>query len=55
MKLFVVNDIDIHQLDLGPSRILIFLVENSLKDFFFHFFSNKSKIINVFKERKKTK
>jgi hypothetical protein len=31
----VVNDIDIHQLNLGPIKILKILVENPLKKCFF--------------------
>ncbi len=31
MNFFVVNDIDIHQWNLGPFESLKFLVENSLK------------------------
>jgi len=35
---FVVNDIDRHQLNLGPFRSLQILVENPFKNVFFAFF-----------------
>jgi hypothetical protein len=49
---FVVNDIDIHQLNLGPIRILEFLVEKLFKKYVLkHLFSNKC-IIYIFLGRK---
>jgi hypothetical protein len=40
---FVVNDIDIHQLNLGPIKIFNLLVENLFKkNVFLHFLSNKN-------------
>ncbi len=55
MKFFVVTIIDIHQMNLGPFGSLKFLVENSLKNVSFHFFSNKGKIFYVFEENTNTK
>jgi hypothetical protein len=44
----VVNDIDIHQLNLEAFRSLKILVENPFKNYYFlHFLSNKC-IINSF-------
>jgi hypothetical protein len=52
VEFFVVTVIDIHQLNLGLFGTSKFLVENSLKIcVFFIFFSNKSTIFNVFKEK----
>jgi hypothetical protein len=42
---FVVNDNDIHQLNIGPIRSLKLLAENPFKTCFWHFLNNK-KIIN---------
>jgi hypothetical protein len=48
MNLLVVNDIDVHQLNLRPFRSLQFLVENPFKKcVFLHFLNNKC-IINSF-------
>jgi hypothetical protein len=45
-KCFVVNDIDIHQLNIGPFGSLKLLVENPFKKYvFLHFLSNEC-IIN---------
>jgi hypothetical protein len=42
MNFLVVNDIDIHQLNLRPFKNLQFLVENTFKECgFLHFLSNK--------------
>jgi hypothetical protein len=49
---FVMNDIDIHQLNLGELRSLTFLVENALKKcVFLHFLSNKCIINSSFQEK----
>jgi hypothetical protein len=42
-------------MNLGPYGSLKFLVENSLKNVFFHFSSNKGKIFYVFEENINTK
>ncbi len=56
MNFFVINDINIHQLNIGPSRSIKLLVEKSLKKCVsFNFFSNKGKIIYAFKENTNTK
>jgi len=48
MNFLVVNDIDVHQLNLKPFRSLKFLVENPFKKcVFLHFLSNKC-IVNSF-------
>jgi len=48
MNFLVVNDIDVHQLNLRSFTSLQFLVENSFKKcVFLHFLSNKC-IINSF-------
>jgi hypothetical protein len=47
-----VNDIDIHQLNLGPFKILERMVENPLKNvFFLHLFINKCIICFLFKKK----
>jgi hypothetical protein len=53
VNFFVVIIIDIHQLNLRPSRGLEFLVENSLKMcVFFIFFNNNGKIFYAFGKKK---
>jgi hypothetical protein len=48
----MVYDIDIHQLNLGKFKILIFLDEISFKKYvFFHFFSNECIIISFFRKK----
>jgi hypothetical protein len=52
VNFFVVNDIDIHQLNLGPFENFKFVIENSLQIIFFFIFSiMKEKIIYVFKKK----
>jgi hypothetical protein len=49
VNFFMVYDIDIHELNLGPFRNLKFLDENSLKNvFFFAFLNNTCIIISSF-------
>jgi hypothetical protein len=55
MNFFVINIINIHQLNLRPFGSSKFLVENSLKKYFFHFSSNKGKKNYVFKQKTNTK
>jgi hypothetical protein len=47
---FVANDIDIHQLNLGPFRSLQILFENPFKNVFLHFLNNKCIINSYFWE-----
>jgi hypothetical protein len=51
MEFFVVTIIDIHQLNLRPFGNLNFLVENSLKIFFFHFIFFKVKYFIYLKKK----
>jgi hypothetical protein len=47
MNFLVMNDIDVHKLNLRPYTSFQFLVENSFKFVFLHFLSNKC-IINTY-------
>jgi hypothetical protein len=52
MIFLVVNDIDVHQLNLRPFRSLQFLVENPFeKCVILHFLSNKCIIFFNFREK----
>jgi hypothetical protein len=56
MNFFVVNDIDIHQLNLKPFRSLKSLVENIFKKIvFLHFLNNKCIINSYFWKKKSLK
>jgi len=55
MNFFVVNIIDIHQLNLRSFGNSKFLVEDSLNFFFFIFLTIKAKNNYVFKEKTNTK
>ncbi len=48
---FTVNDIDIHQLNLGPFKILELLVENPLKNVFLNLFINKCIVYFLFRKK----
>jgi len=48
MNFFVVNDIDIHQLNLGPFKSLKSLVENPFKKCISLHFLNNNCIVNFF-------
>jgi hypothetical protein len=46
VEFFMMNDIDIHQSNLGPFKIIIFLVQNSFKEcVYLHLYNNKCIII----------
>jgi hypothetical protein len=47
----VINDIDIHKLNLWPFGSLNFLVENSLKNVILKKINNEGKIIYVVKKK----
>jgi hypothetical protein len=48
MNFFVMSDIDVHQLNLRPFKILYFLVENPFKKCVFLQFLNNKCIINYY-------
>ncbi len=52
MNAFIVYDIDIHELNLGPFRNLKFLDEISFKKCVFFAFLNNKCIIIIFKRKK---